>query len=52
MCFTYVTIIKYGINIVKSFVRFRKKKKKKTFDTNHFQIFDFFSKIIIKIDNL
>ena len=27
-------------------------EKKKTFDANHFQIFDFFSKIIIKIDNL
>ena len=50
MCFTYVAIIKYGINIVKYFAPFRKKKK--TFDANHFQIFDFFSKIIIKFDNL
>ena len=49
MCFTYVAIIKYGINIVKFFAPFRKKK---TFDANNFQVFDFFSKIIIKIDNL
>ena len=49
MCFTYVTIIKYRGKIVNHFVYL---EKKKILGTNHFQIFDFFSKIIIKIGNL